>query len=321
MEVNSRTLQQLQLARSAEDCKEPVNALCFSEDCQLLLSSSDDSSLRVYSVVDEPRLCTQLERPEGVNHLTATHYTPAVLYASSPANQPVVQYFDYHKERAIWTCREYTQRITDLALSPTNDCFLSISAESRLLYSDLRQRRAVFHSNLPSAVGTAACAFDPAGLVFGLSYLEEGKTGVKLFDLRNLAQGPFRSAEFAGSGAVRSVEFSEDGDCMLVVTAGNKLLSLDALFLREKAWIDLCLPPDAESTAVFSACSKYLLSGSTASGNLHIYEVGSGKLVWRADRRGSVRALAWSRKYVLLVAAAQGVDFWVPNLGNSGLKQ
>lgn len=320
-EVDSRTLQKLQVARTVEDFRKPVNALCFSEDCQLLLASSDDSRLCVYSVLDEPRLIAHIERSEGVTHITATHYNPAVLYASSPASPPLVQYFDYHREHEIWTCREHTQRLVDLAQSPTNDCFLSISAEGRLLYSDLRQRRSIFHCDLSTAEGTAACAFDPAGLVFGLSFSEEGKTGVRLFDVRNLREGPFRTAEFEGNGAVTSVEFSEDGDYVLVATDRNRLLSADALFLRKNVWIDLDLPPEAKSVAVFSACSKYILSGSTESGNVDIYDVGSGNRVWRLERQGWVGALAWNKKYILIVAAALAVDFWVPNLENSGLTQ
>lgn len=317
-EVNCRTLQKLELVRSIEGSRDTANAICFSEDCELLLTSSNDSELCVYSVINEPRLLMHVERPGGVTHITATHYTPAVLYAS--LSEPLVHYYDFQKDLEIWACRDHSERVIDLAMSPRNDCFLSISTAHRLLYSDLRQRNTIFHCDLAGADGTAACAIDPTGLIFGLSYPESGQTCVKLFDFRKPTEGPFETGEFEGNGSVMSVEFAEDGGVLLVGTAMNKLLIVNSFHLKESTWIDLDLTPEADSVAVLSSCSNYVLSGSTASGNLRIHESETGRLVWEVAREGTVQALAWNRKFFLFVSAALKVDFWIPNLDDSASK-
>lgn len=122
-----------------------------------------------------------------------------------------------------------------LSVSPAADTFVSASLDATVRLWDLRQSacQGVVHMprTAPAARGTpwALAAFDPTGSVFAVAapHAAPGTAEVKLFDAAQYERGPFSAAAVPGVPEAVSLQFSPDGQRLLLLTAGHRLLLLD----------------------------------------------------------------------------------------------
>lgn len=120
-------------------------------------------------------------------------------------------------------------------MSPAADTFVSASLDATVRLWDLRQSacQGLIHMprTAPAARGTpwALAAFDPTGSVVAVAapHAAPGAAEVKLFDAAQYERGPFSAATVPGVADALSLQFSPDGQRLLLLTAARRLLLLD----------------------------------------------------------------------------------------------
>ena len=114
----------------------------------------------------------------------------------------------------------HTKRVTQLAISPLNDSFISVAPEEALCIWDCRSAHMEGKLSL-SADSSALAAFDPQGLIFAVATQSRY---LRLYDARNWERGAFAVFELTGpqsssSGGWSGLEFSPDGKEILLTTS------------------------------------------------------------------------------------------------------
>ena len=145
-----------------------VNALDFSKDGELLLSSGDDHRISLISAASATLLRTAQDSRHGAEHARFTH-DPMSIVVASPMDH-AIRYMSLHDNRHLRSFRAHTDRIVALEMSPKEDFMASAALDGTARIWDLRA------TNCQGAMRVAcddqqsgrcaAAAFDPTGLVF-----------------------------------------------------------------------------------------------------------------------------------------------------------
>jgi COMPASS component SWD2 len=90
-----------------------------------------------------------------------------------------IRYLSLHDNKYLRYFPGHTRPVTTLCMSPTDDTFLSGSADKTLRLWDLRSPNC---QGLMHLLGRPVAAFDPEGLIFAAGVNNES---VKLYDLRS----------------------------------------------------------------------------------------------------------------------------------------
>jgi len=201
--------------------------------------------------------------------------------------------------------------------------------------------------------GAYLSAWDPSGNVFAVA--SPTAQSVLLYDFRNYDKEPFATFDLlqanydlspndVGSGWTK-LEFSNDGNSLLMGTAGSGHLLLDAFDGRPKAFLRRAkdregakrlgagelnpehidplskeFMPSTTGDACFSGDGKYVLSGSRDA-NVHVWQVpppadelkSSLYPVHELEHKGDLGVLAWNPRYNMFATGEKEVVFWVPD--------
>ena len=226
----------------------------YDETGTLLVTSSDDETLRLYSTETATSRKVLFSKKYGIDLVRFTHSPEAVICASKnnwdglfqvfPAlfsltlprtHTETIRYLSLYDNSYLRYFRGHRDRVLSLSVSPAADTFVSASLDATVRLWDLRQSacQGVVHMprTAPAARGTpwALAAFDPTGSVFAVAapHAAPGTAEVKLFDAAQYERGPFSAAAVPGVPEAVSLQFSPDGQRLLLLTAGHRLLLLD----------------------------------------------------------------------------------------------
>ena len=229
----------------------------FDETGTLLVTSSDDETLRLYSTETATSRKVLFSKKYGIDLVRFTHSPEAVICASknnwdglfqvfpalffthrpshTRAHTETIRYLSLYDNSYLRYFRGHRDRVLSLSVSPAADTFVSASLDATVRLWDLRQSacQGVVHMprTAPAARGTpwALAAFDPTGSVFAVAapHAAPGTAEVKLFDAAQYERGPFSAAAVPGVPEAVSLQFSPDGQRLLLLTAGHRLLLLD----------------------------------------------------------------------------------------------
>ena len=167
----------------------------------------------------------------GAELLCFTHSPSEVVVSSRNADDDHdVRYLSLFDNKYLGYFRGHTDRVVSLAMSPCDDTCLTASLDCTARLWDLRSRGGGAGGGCAgvlkvprehqSAAGFVCAAYDPMGTVFGVL---SATSGVRLFDARNTAGGPFTSLPLPATsglegGTPTTLQFSPDGNFVLIGT-------------------------------------------------------------------------------------------------------
>jgi len=308
---DSRTATRFGIGRVILDHQARINSIDFSKDGELLLSSSDDQHVYIYSCQHGTRVQTSLCRKYGVESARFTHDPYSIIAASLSDYDHGIRYLSLHDNRYLRFFKGHTDRVVALEMSPKEDTFASASADDTVRLWDLRTTDCTGVIRFTGG-HRAAIAFDLQGMVFAAS---GGGGQTKMYDVRAYDKGPFAtfSPDMGGPIDFSSVKFSHDGKLMLLGTTQGAVLLLDAFtgdLVRtfsghdnaRQLPLEACFGPDAE----------YVLSGSE-DGTIWRWRTQTGEaLPPLQGHTGPVGAPKVNPTRMLLASACSALCLWLP---------
>ncbi|KAH7387381.1 hypothetical protein KP509_16G020200 [Ceratopteris richardii] len=292
-----------------KDYSGKINSLDFHRTEDLLVTASDDESIRLYNIANATMTKMVHSKKYGVSQICFTHHVNAVLYASKNDWDDSLRYLSLYDNRYLRYFKGHNDRVVSLCMSPKNDCFMSGSLDHTVRLWDLRDSACQGYLRVR---GRPAVAYDQQGLVFAVA-MEGG--AIKLFDARSYDKGPFDTFFVGGDTAeVSGMKFSNDGKMMLLSTTSSHIYVLDAYSGKKLHGFTLEANPDGGVLeASFSPDGQFVVSGS-GDGSLRVWSTVTGNQVacW-LNHAGIPAVVKWAPRRVMFASASVVLAFWLPD--------
>ncbi|RVX08692.1 Protein anthesis pomoting factor 1 [Vitis vinifera] len=294
-ELDDETVRSMSIGALFSDFVGKINSLDFHRTDDLLVTASEDDSVRLYDIANAKLLKTTYHKKHGADRICFTHHPSSVICSSrhnldsTGGENPYDIYLCtiigafatskgikrgsdlslvLHTGKPREQCYQnlttpagrlvnsiFPSQVVSLCMSPINDSFMSGSLDHSVRIWDLRVNSC---QGILRLRGRPTVAYDQQGLVFAVA-MEGG--AIKLFDSRSYDKGPFDTFFVGGDTAeVCDIKFSNDGKSMLLTTTNNNIYVLDA-YGGEKDIIDNVvksnISPGAALWVQFGTISKY----------------------------------------------------------------
>ena len=313
--------------RFFRDHASAVNALDFHHTEDALVTTGDDDAIHLYNTNTGVKTKTLYSKKYGCSNVCFTHSAAAVIYSSrskgaggkaiddhavryhSLHDNTYLRYFKGHKGRVVAVgaddgvirvvstaaaqqvlLKGHTDAVTSIAMSATNDNFLTASADLTVRLWDLRTPKCC--AAIPQCPAIPYVAYDSQGEVFAVT---EGDGAIKLYGTGSYSKGAFaqfdafhdRNGNYLFNPnepppAVSCVKFSPSGERMLVVS-GNFITILNAF--NGEHIMRIRVPGSGEQQhavtpmeASFSPDGEFVVSGG-ADSRIHVWSANT----WRSS--------------------------------------
>ena len=215
--------------------------------------------------------------------------------------------------------------MTQLALSPLNDTFLSVAPQESLCLWDLRTAHLQGRLNLINSSdrneAQALAAFDPQGLIFAVA---TGSKYLRLYDARNWDRGAFTTFEILNSdsnslhtGHWNALQFSPDGKEILIGTGLDTTVGivLDSFDGNVKGTLE---SSDCNSNVLFNCLtytpdSKFIIGGRN-DGQLSVWQPSNSKPIVETIEgisKDPIKSLAFNPNFAMLATVGDGTVFYI----------
>ncbi|XP_027102166.2 protein ANTHESIS POMOTING FACTOR 1 [Coffea eugenioides] len=309
-ELNDDTVRSMAVAAVFSDFGGKISSLDFHRTSDLLVTASEDDSVRLYDIANGKLLKTTYHKKHGAESICFTHHSNSVICSSryNLDSRESLRYLSMYDNRCLRYFKGHEKRVVSLCMSPINDSFMSGSLDHTVRIWDLRVNAC---QGILRLRGRPTVAYDQQGLVFAVS-MEGG--AIKLFDSRSYDKGPFDTFLVGGDTAeVCDIKFSNDGKSMLLATKSNNIYVLDAYGGEKRCGFSLDPSPNTAIEATFTPDGQYLVSGS-GDGTLHAWSIRTRNKVACWDNYiGVASCLKWAPRRVMFAAASSVLTFWIPN--------
>ncbi|XAR51900.1 hypothetical protein NMG60_11006693 [Bertholletia excelsa] len=310
-QLDDEIVRSMSIGAVFSDFVEKINSIDFHRTADLLITASDDDSVRLYDIANAKLLKTTYHKKHGADCICFTHHPSSVICSSKynlDANGESLRYLSMYDNRCLRYFKGHKERVVSLCMSPINDSFMSGSLDHSVRIWDLRVNAC---QGILRLRGRPTVAYDHQGLVFAVA-MEGG--AIKLFDSRSYDKGPFDTFLVGGDTAeVCDIKFSNDGKSMLLTTTSNNVYVLDAYVGEKRCAFSLDPSPNTTIEATFTPDGQYVLSGS-GDGNLHAWSIRTRNKVASWDSYiGVASCLKWAPRRAMFVAASSVLTFWIPN--------
>lgn len=288
-----------------------INSIDIHRTDDLLVSASEDDSVRLYDIASAKLLKTTYHKKHGADRICFTHHPSSVICSSRynlDSTGESLRYLSMYDNRCLRYFKGHKERVVSLCMSPINDSFMSGSLDHSVRIWDLRVNAC---QGILRLRGRPTVAYDQQGLVFAVA-MEGG--AIKLFDSRSYDKGPFDTFLVGGDTAeVRDIKFSNDGKSMLLTTTNNNIYVLDAYGGEKRCGFSLEPSPGTSIEATFTPDGQYVVSGS-GDGTLHAWSISMRNEVacWNSHI-GVATCLKWAPRRAMFAAASTVLTFWIPN--------
>ncbi|XP_026381554.1 protein ANTHESIS POMOTING FACTOR 1-like isoform X1 [Papaver somniferum] len=287
-----------------------INSVDFHRTEDLLVTASEEDSVRFYNIATATLLKTTHHKKHGADRICFTHHPSSVICSSTHNLDESLRYLSMFDNRCLRYFKGHKEKVVSLCMSPINDSFMSGSLDHSVRIWDLRVNSCQFQGILRLR-GRPTVAYDQQGLVFAVA-MEGG--AIKLFDSRSYDKGPFDTFFVGGDTAeVSDIKFSNDGKSMLLTTTHNNIYVLDAYGGEKRCGFSLEPSPNVAIEATFTPDGQYVVSGS-GDGTLHAWSMNMRNEVacWNSHI-GVATCLKWARRRAMFVAASSVLTFWIPD--------
>ncbi|KAI9352491.1 WD40-repeat-containing domain protein [Zopfochytrium polystomum] len=311
--LTDEKVSSFQLAKVFKDNQRHITSMDYDASGELLLTVSDDDSMRMYDCLTGTLKKTSYSKKYGCAHGRFTHKNTTIIYASTKEDN-AIRYLSFHDNKFIRYFKGHSARVTALELSPLEDLFLSASKDGTVKLWDLRS---------PSCVGSirtkcerSCITFDPTGLVFTVA---TNSSEIRLFDVKNYDSGPFSTYTIAQTPNAYpsrdewiSIKANNDGKFLLVSTTGESHIIVDSFsgkVVRKLHGISNNVQIEMEAS--FTPDGKYVLSGSQ-DGSIHFWECASGKQVARLEGHAEpCHVVLFNPRYMMFGSADSTLGLWI----------
>ncbi|XP_010251122.1 PREDICTED: WD repeat-containing protein 82 [Nelumbo nucifera] len=310
-ELDDETVHNMSIGAVFSDFVGKISSIDFHRTKDLLVTASEDDSVRLYDIANATLLKTTYHKKHGADRICFTHHPSSVICSSRykmDSNDESLRYLSMYDNRCLRYFKGHKERVVSLCMSPINDSFMSGSLDHSVRIWDLRVNAC---QGLLRLRGRPTVAYDQQGLVFAVA-MEGG--AIKLFDSRSYDKGPFDTFLVGGDTAeVCDIKFSNDGKSMLLTTTNNNIYVLDAYGGEKRCGFSLEPSPGTSIEATFTPDGQYVVSGS-GDGTLHAWSINKRNEVacWNSHI-GVSSCLKWAPRRAMFVAASTALTFWIPN--------
>ncbi|KAI4272439.1 MAG: hypothetical protein L6R38_006602 [Xanthoria sp. 2 TBL-2021] len=324
-----------------------VTSLDFDDEGILLIAACSDSSLQLYSARDGTHRKTLLSQKYGCHLARFSHHSDGVIYASTKVDD-TLRYLSTHDNSYIRYFKGHSGTVTDIALSPRDDTFLSCAADNTVRLWNLKSQYAQARLNLSTPY---LAAYDPSATVFAVA--SASTSSILLYDVRNYDKAPFATFDMRqydpppapGGNSIpewTKLEFSNDGKSLLVTTnhvQGHLLL--DAFngelkahlprpyqptwgILRSAPSITPSKSPLGQGDTSISPDGRYVVGSSGADRDAVVWDT-QGRVSKEGERkvirpmcslpcdRGKGAVTLWNHRYNMMATADTEVIMWLPD--------
>jgi len=316
MKLDGEVLSSMRTARVFADNTNRINAIDFSSNGELCVTSANDQLISVYNCVDGSQEKQLPAKKYGASQIRFTHDNKSVIHASNVEWSDDIRYLSLHDLRYLRYFKGHRKAVVSMAMSPASDHFTSGSLDGTVRFWDVRVPQC--QGLIRTRARRPVVAYDPAGAVFAAGV---GENTVKLYDVRNVSQGPFATFNQIIPNTQPEVQwsqltFSPDGNYILAATLDGQLLLIDAYqpghvvqrYAGHQNSNNLALE------ACFSADAQYVLSGSE-DGVVYAWNTLEGgtphKLI---GHQSVVQCVRWNPKKMMLASGCCSLAFWLPTL-------
>ncbi|XWS44142.1 hypothetical protein CRYUN_Cryun15aG0019100 [Craigia yunnanensis] len=269
-ELEDETVRSMSIGAVFSDFGGKLNSLDFHRKDDLLVTASEDDSVRLYDIANAKLLKTTYHKKHGADRICFTHHPSSVICSSRhnlESTGEALRYLSMYDNRYLRYFKGHKERVVSLCMSPVNDSFMSGSLDHSVRIWDLRVNAC---QGILRLRGRPTVAYDQQGLVFAVA-MEGG--AIKLFDSRSYDKGPFDTFLVGGDTAeVCDIKFSNDGKSMLLTTTNNNIYVLDAYGGEKRCGFSLEPSPNTTMEATITPDGQYVISGS-GDGTLHAWNI------------------------------------------------
>ncbi|KAI8912411.1 WD40-repeat-containing domain protein [Gorgonomyces haynaldii] len=303
-------LEKFQVAKVFKDNTRHITSLDYSDNGDLLVTCSEDESIRIYNCLSGKLQNTIYSKKYGCGLTRFTHSDTTLLYSSTKQDDGI-RYMSLHDNRYLRYFIGHKAKVVGLEINPANDMFVSCDSQTVRLW-DLGSPKGVVSIQF----GASCVAFDQAGLVFAVGV---NSSQLLLYAVGKYQDGPFKKFTILDPTQRLSewtkLEFSNDGKFILIstkgphylvdaFTAGNVKCRFQGHQNQQMMPLEACLSPDG----------LHCVSGSQ-DGTVHIYRTSDGKLLnpvqWHHD---PVKVVKVNPQYQMMASADSNLAFWIPPL-------
>ncbi|KAE9984111.1 hypothetical protein EG328_009162 [Venturia inaequalis] len=324
-----------------DDNKTHVTSLDFDDTGELAIVARTDDTLQIYNCKEGKHAKELKSQKYGVHLARFTHHSSSILYASTKVDDGI-RYLSSHDNSYIRYFRGHTDKVTSIAMSPSNDEFLSCSLDNTVRMWSLNSPNARGQLNLHAPY---FAAFDPSATVIAIA--SPLTHSILLYDIRNYDKPPFQTFDLAdyeqrfnhtNNGRNWSkLEFSNDGKSIVVATTGPGHFVLDAFdgtlnhfCLRKGSRSSRKAPgeessrPSGQGDVCFSPDGQFLIGGSGTDDGMISWDVSAtpsedqilkhfSELPTPAQVNGRVEIVGYNPKSNLILTADKDIMFWTPD--------
>ncbi|KAL2172228.1 hypothetical protein VTG60DRAFT_7072 [Thermothelomyces hinnuleus] len=313
-----------------------VLSIDFDDPGELCMTSESDETIQIYNVKDGRHDKSLLSKKYGVKLAKFTHTSSSIIYASTQQND-AIRYLATHDNSFIRYFEGHEGAVTNLALHPGSDNFISCSVDNTVRIWNIGTKQWIGKLLLNTPY---LSAWDPSGNVFAVASPASGS--ILLYDYRKYEKGPFTvfdvlkargpaDAEAAFRGWTK-LEFSNDGKHLLLGSKGDGHFLLDAFdgilkaYLKKPGASTRRLAPgeteggnvESSGECCFAPDGRYVLSG--AKSDLLVWDTlmtpGSDKVLEPAhvlEEKREMAVVAYNPRYNMIATADQELVFWLPD--------
>ena len=160
MDLSADSLSRYGAARIfRSDGARGVNSASFHARADAFATANDRGHLLLYKASTGEVVKTVHAKSCGSGLLRFTHHETCVVFASTAKGEHSVRYLSFHDNKFLRVFKGHTAAITALAVSPTEDRFLSSALDGQVRLWDLREAACRGRLSLPTR-DRAAVAFD-----------------------------------------------------------------------------------------------------------------------------------------------------------------
>ncbi|KAK4193583.1 WD40-repeat-containing domain protein [Podospora australis] len=314
-----------------------ILSIDFDDPGDLCMTSESDETIQIYNVKEGRHEKTLLSKKYGVKLAKFTHASSSILYASTKQND-AIRYLSTHDNSFIRYFEGHEGTVTNIALHPGSDNFISTSVDGTALLWDTQTKNWTGKLFLN---GPTLAAWDPSGNVFAVASPSSGS--ILLYDRRNYAKAPFSifdvlkargpadpAAAFSGW---TKLEFSNDGKHILLGSRSGGHFLLDAFDGGLKSYLKKPnggtrrqAPGESEVGGIESCTGECCFA---PDGRFVISGGKSDLLVWDTlifpddnkvlepthvlEEKREAAVVAYNPRYNMIATADQDLMFWLPD--------
>ncbi|KAM3577868.1 hypothetical protein VYU27_000409 [Nannochloropsis oceanica] len=338
----------------------PVTCLDYHREGEYLVTAAEDGTVHLINALEGKARKKLFCKKYGVELARFTHHAQSVLCSSRPsASQTAsalgttahdIRYLSLYDNQYLRFFSGHEARVTALAMSYTDDRFMSASVDGTVRIWTLQQPKCLgqgniqiggggSYSNSSSSPCPVLAEFDPSGLVFAVCAQVQDRHLLKLYDARKFSEGAFENFGISENELRQTLlaqqptidpevarklvqapwidmSFSADGKNLLVSTKGGMTLVIDTYDLQVTRFLTgYKNEKGLNITACYTSDVNHILTGSE-EGEVCVFDateerVMDGVVCRLSGHTGPVRQVKCNPVYEQVASACNHVVLWI----------